>query len=135
MEFVASLAGTVVGGVIVLFGQWLEARRTRMQHRTDRVEAAVVTLQDDVVELTRAAVEASEKLGTSSWQPTRYAGARLRVLGVTSRVGDPELESKVAGLLEVTDRVAHESAPRSDIDSPAEEVARQAVKVFRTLPA
>lgn len=58
-----------------------------------------MTLQDDIVEFFRATIQAHEHSDDSSWEPTRYDGARLRVISVSARIGNNALSCSAAELL------------------------------------
>jgi hypothetical protein len=146
VDVVWGLLGTLVGGLIVLGGQRLEAARARErqieQWRAERDQAArdfkrdsLVALQDHLVELTRAAVQAREHLDDETWEPTRYEGARLRVIGVTSRIHDTSLKDRIDGLLAATARVAGEGSSRDEMGVLAESATTRAAELFESLDA
>lgn len=138
-EFVSSLSGVFLGGLIVLVGQHLEARRVHKrwildnQKELDNEErafrrASLVALQDDLVEFCRAAIQAWEHREAAAWEPTRYDGARLRVIGVSSRLGDSLLNQEIKDLLAAASALVadHPGAQQSDL-TPFSECAMRRI--------
>lgn len=135
-DFSNSFWGVVLGGAIVIIGQFitqfLEARREDKIVRRDFVRESLVALQDAVETLHLAVEDARDHLDDTQWQPARYRRNVMKVRAMSSRVSDEDTTESVKRCLKEAED-ASTGGPMDGFTESAKGVVDEASRALRGL--